>query len=291
MAGRAPATMIAVTATVNGTPNTQIGTLNSNIDNRNADDGKFMSAVFQLNAANRNLMSDAMGCQFRYVQIITGYNGAPVKAADGTVLKVPWVDFPRGGYTGFGGAEDNAPFYENDDGTGPFPNYPRYSDNFPENPFTTAAGFANKPVHEEANGIVRAIDVPRQPVGVTVTFETYIVYVNPEMRADAPAMFQVLAGFGWSAAFAADGPSFIETTGNNGITDIRTAGGGDGAAIDRINTALANSGFNGQFAWQATAQGNLMPCPEPSSLSLLAIGGGGLLLCFRRRKLAVAKSA
>jgi hypothetical protein len=279
--GRAAAAIIPVTATVNGVANTNIGTINSTIDDTN----DFMRSVFQLNAANRNLMNDAMGCQFRYVQIVT-QDTDPNRPRDaaGNLPAIPYVDPPRGGYQGAGAGADNAPFYENDPGTGPF-NYPNYDGSF-ANP---APAFpANTPVHEEANGIVRAVDFPTISANSAVTFETYIVYVNPELRAMAPSLFCVLAGFRWTVTRGAGAATtFTETTGNAGITDIRAAGGGDGAAITRINTAMANSGFNAGFAWQATTDCNLMPCvPEPSGLALVVIGGG--LTVWRRRRLAAA---
>src|SRR5438309_1383656 len=57
---------INVSGTVNG-QNVPIGTLSPSVSTA----GGFNSATFQLNAAQRGLMNDASGCQFRWYQIIT----------------------------------------------------------------------------------------------------------------------------------------------------------------------------------------------------------------------------
>ena len=170
---------IRVHGTVNGV-DTEIGFLEPTISD--GADGKYEKSIFDLHPDYEFLMNDAMGCQFRYFQVAISDNDPKrPPMTNGMLPGIPYVDPPNGGYLGqtssMGNGADHSPFYENDDGAGPYA-FQRYSDVFNS---ADSAFPDNTPVHS-ATGTVNTNDFPGVSDNAHVDFETYIVFVDDEMR-------------------------------------------------------------------------------------------------------------
>jgi len=231
--------------------------------------GESEQGVFQLNAANMNLMNDAAGRQFRFIQKITADSNLADPGAkfnppnkNGMSPTLPYIDPPAGGYAsqaeksannpsgmttpgpGGGYGADNSPFYENDDDA-------KYA--FPSYAAT----------HNQAKGWSSTFDSPGAEINLS--FETFIVYVDPGLLGNK--QFDVLAGYSWTAtagtaAFGMNLPI-------------------NAAELADINKALKSDGFG---SWTAIT-GYDIRIPEPGSVLLLAVGLGGLLLGKARKRL------
>jgi hypothetical protein len=174
---------IHVRAIVNGV-DSEIGFLEPTISDGDAAEDKFERATFDLHPDFGFLMNDQLGCQFRFFQIVTS-DSDPMRPpmVNGILPNIPYVDPPSGGYQGqtsaMGNGADTSPFYENDDGAGPYA-FQRYSDFFNE---ADSAFPVNTPVHDPVNGIVNTNDFPDVSDNSRVDFETYIVFVDETLRA------------------------------------------------------------------------------------------------------------
>src|SRR5205807_684197 len=157
---------------------------------------------------------------------------------------------------------DHAPFYENDDGAGPYA-FQRYSDLFHA---ADSAFPDNTPVHDPALGRVNTDDFPDVSDGFRVDFETFIVFVDDQYRAEKK--FDVLAGFSW-AVYRMNNVLHLDGMGPNFSTI-------DAAHLMTLNNALADSLF---ADWTAETGLEVNTCvPEPSAAVLLAMGGLTLLV-------------
>lgn len=272
VAAAAQAIAINVTATVNGVPNTQLGSINATYA------GGVEEGSFQLDNAQLGLMDDP-DCQFRWFQIVTrdtdNTAGAPTYLGNMMNNSTPYVDPPKNGwdyqrnpagdYTNGTPGADGSPFYENDDDAGNYA-FPKYSGNF-----NVFGGNNNVPVHDANTGVSRTQDVPGTSPGFGLTFQTFLTFIN----ACADHQIIVLAGYEWGLDRAANG-----TYTYFGPTAIDMSVDG---FSDSLSTALTNGGF-GNDGWSFAVNGygeNVVCCPEPASLALL--GAGGIVLVRRRR--------
>lgn len=263
----ATASAQSVTANVNG-QQVVIGNLsasNGYYQNNPRTNKLTMTGSLQLNSTYKYLMNDAMGCQFRWFQIVTADSRPPKWM--GSAPAVPYTDPPYNGWdyqrtpegdymTGTPG-DDQLPFYENN---------AEYALNSESPTNTTGLG------HNAADGISRIYDrpgLPRVDNGV-LTFQTYIVFVDPALLA--AKTFIPLLGYSWGGGFNGrptqaniyfTGPTYIQPNQFN---------------MNTMVTALNNDGFSG---WKPTFGGQLAACPEPAPFLAL---GGAALLCVRRRK-------
>lgn len=197
---------------------------------------------FTLGMNYRYLMDDAHPCQFRWFQIVTTDASPPNYL--GTPPTVPYTDPPSGGWdyertpkdnflTGKPGADD-APFYEDN---------PGFGGTFDYNNF-----------HSAANGTSRTEDRPGLPNG-SLQFQTYLVFVNPELAADHE--FIPLIGYSWGGTGNAAGKG----TSFNGPTLILSA---------NFDFALMQDALNSDgFALWSPTRGDLECVPDSGGTLLL----------------------
>ncbi len=271
-AARASAQPWNITARVNGVA-TNIGTLTPTFT------AGGMTANADLNVNGGPFMDDDCGGQFRWVQIIT-QDDEPAKkngVAWGQNAARAIVDVPSGGWDyqnppnakgpagGYGA--DNAPFYENNDGsTYWFGNYAAYHNE------TGGANGQGQSSIEDGPGLSKG--------GDKTTFQTYLVYYMAGSMS-----YNVLLGYQWTVT-ASNPPADPNPTLTYGLTagnPIQNAGGlgVPQANMNLLATAMTNAGFAG---WTATTGANLgSPCPEFSTIAMMISGAGGVLLQGRRQ--------
>ncbi|MGD9723979.1 MAG: PEP-CTERM sorting domain-containing protein [Pirellulales bacterium] len=251
---------IPVTATVGGVPNVQIGNINASMSGNGSKANPFEeSGDFTFTAPHGQLDN----CyDFRWYQIIVDapedllaipeFKFKDPGGAYTVTPTTPFVDPPAGGYSyqsGDGGA-DNDPFYENT-GPGSFA-FPNFSD-----------------LHVE--GV--SSHTEDSPTPEDVFFETYLVVTGGDLDANE---FCVLAGYSWNTVLEAGELEFPDPV---QITPIQIA---------HLQTALENSGFSDNYGnpWTVHTDCDLMPCPEPATWLMLALGGAAALVVGRRRRTA-----
>ena len=252
-----PAHAAAVVANVNGV-NQTIGSLsasNGYFQNNQATNDIQEAGTFTLTGGYKSLMSDGMGCQFRFFQILTDDAGTSLTYKM-KPLTFPIVDPPSGGYDK--NPEDTLPFYET-------------NAEYAQDSRTHNLG------HNQTDGVSRTFDHPHtskpNPNGVD-GFQTYLVFSDPALVA--AKQFDVLEGYSFGDMYDANskiksfsGPTFIDPGAFN---------------LPFLTTALNNGGFAG---WKPIVGYNVAACqvPEASPVWLLAVGLLLLPLAARRKLL------
>jgi hypothetical protein len=239
---------------------TIVGSLSSSVDMFGDE-----SATFTLLGPYRALMSDTMGTQFRFFQVIY-YDDEPATwlgniitpasapAHSGTV-----VDTPSGGWDyELPGGDDTAPFYESNTENNPSTSQP-YA--FP----TLSYPDLHSP--DGANpGTVSTADAPglSSPNDSTL-FETFLVYTNAGLLAQNT--FDILGGYSWGVQTDAFGnETGIDTT-NIAFSSIGST------TITELQAALNRSGFGpgSNNAWTIQSDSTFATlAPEPSTLATVA---------------------
>jgi len=117
-------------------------------------------------------------------------------------------------------------------------------------------------------GQTKKYHISDAPTVVGAKFDTWLIVELGDKK------FSVIAGYEWATGDKGDITSLKKKNGDG----LPTAGD-----MTTIATALANSGFGD---WTAEKDSDLTPCPEPSTIALLAAGSG--LLWIRRRRMRMA---
>jgi hypothetical protein len=231
----------------------------------------YEQSYFELLPPYRSLMSDTLGKQFRFFQVITyddeptTWNGNIITSASSTQHAGTVVDVPAGGWDYMApGGDDYAPFYESDTAIDPVTGKP-YAFGWA---YTGGANDVHSP-DTSTRGWVKSLDQPVLELPRDRTLiETYIAYIDAPLRARRS--FDVLGGFSWGIF---TGPSGYQS----GIAPT-------GIPLESINVAELQSALNrsGYNSWTIA---NAAPVPESSTVVTVIIGMVliGLKRCRRPR--------
>jgi hypothetical protein len=215
------------------------------------------NSEFDLLPQYRSLMSDDLGQQFRFFQVIT-YDDEPTTWENGRIITSAGtadhvetvVDAPAGGWDYMLPlGEDYVPFYESDTRTNPSTGKPYVYDWAYA---TTGGATAVHTPDTSTQGWVVSKDKPllSNPNDNTF-FETYITYIDPTLRGRQH--FDVLGGFSWGILTGPNGNQF-------GISP--TAIPFENINFAELQGALGRSGYDG---WTIVV-------PESSTALTILIG-------------------
>jgi hypothetical protein len=230
------------------------------------------TGTFTLDAAYRNLLSDANGLQFRFFQVIyyddlpAKWNGVEMPTAHAEAHTETVVDTPAGGwdYMIADGGDDMSPFYESDTANNPVTKLP-YA--FP--------GLSYPALHSADGvnpGTISTSDNPNPTVhdpNTATLFETFLAYETPAMLAKKQV--DLLGGFWWGVTTDAGGTRSGLDGGSIIGTDINAG------TLNEMQDALDRSGFG---AWKAISDLTIIPEPSTLALCLLAV----VLFGLRQRR-------